>query len=60
MATMCSFILIHMVSRHCNVLCLIVCKGRFNSIELLINMNSFGFIREACHAMGTCFEDKSL
>jgi hypothetical protein len=35
-------------------------KGRFNSIELLINMNSFGFIREACHAMGTCFEDKEI
>ena len=35
-------------------------KGRFNSIELLINMNSFGFIREACHAMGTTFDDKSL
>ncbi len=28
-------------------------NGRFNSIELLINMNSFGFIREACHALGT-------
>ena len=24
----------------------------FNSIELLINLNSFGFIREACNAMG--------
>ncbi len=32
----------------------------FNSIELLINMNSFGFIREACNAMGTKFEDKDL
>ncbi len=35
-------------------------RGRFNSIELLINMNSFGFIREACHAMGTNFDDKAL
>lgn len=29
---------------------------KFNSIELLINMNSFGFIREACNAMGTRLE----
>ena len=35
-------------------------KGKFNSIELLINMNSFGFIREACNAMGTSFEDKEI
>src|SRR5699024_5509087 len=35
-------------------------KGRFNSIELLINMNSFGFIREACHVLGTVFDDKAL
>ncbi|MGI6670445.1 MAG: three-Cys-motif partner protein TcmP [Christensenellales bacterium] len=35
-------------------------KGQFNSIELLINMNSFGFIREACHAFGTVFDDKAL
>jgi len=33
-------------------------KGRFNSIELLVNMNSFGFIREACNAFGTSFDDK--
>ncbi len=26
-------------------------NGRFNSIELLINMNSFGFLREACRAL---------
>lgn len=26
--------------------------SKLNSIELLINLNSFGFIREACHAMG--------
>ena len=34
----------------------------FYSIELLINMNSFGFIREACHAMGTTFsiDDKAI
>ncbi|MCD7762779.1 MAG: three-Cys-motif partner protein TcmP [Lachnospiraceae bacterium] len=31
-------------------------SGKFNSIELLINMNSFGFIREACNAMGTKFK----
>lgn len=35
-------------------------KGKFNSIELLINMNSFGFIREACHAMGASFDDKEI
>ena len=35
-------------------------SGKFNSIELLINMNSFGFIREACHAMGTTFDDRTL
>lgn len=35
-------------------------KGQFNSIELLINMNSFGFIREACHALGATFDDKEL
>ena len=28
----------------------------FNSIELLINLNSFGFISEACHALGTDFD----
>lgn len=33
---------------------------QFNTIELLINMNSFGFIREACHAYGTTFDDKAL
>lgn len=31
-------------------------KGSYNSIELLINMNSFGFIREACHALGANLE----
>lgn len=34
-------------------------KG-FNSLELLINMNSFGFIREACRALGTSFDDDSI
>ena len=28
---------------------------RFNSIELLINMNSFGFIREGCRVLGVKF-----
>ena len=31
-------------------------NGQFNTIELLINMNSFGFIREACNAMGMQFK----
>lgn len=31
-------------------------NGQFNTIELLINMNSFGFIREACNALGTTFK----
>ena len=35
-------------------------RKHFNSIELLINMNSFGFIREACHALGTSFNDKAI
>ena len=30
-------------------------NGQFNSIEILINMNSFGFIREACNVMETKF-----
>lgn len=29
----------------------------FNSIELLINMNSFGFIREACRALDVTYSD---
>jgi len=29
----------------------------FNSIEMLINMNSFGFIREACRALGVAYND---
>lgn len=31
-------------------------NGQFNTIELLINLNSFGFIREACNTMGTKFK----
>ena len=31
-------------------------NGRFYSIELLINMNSFGFIREGCRVMGKQFK----
>ena len=31
-------------------------NGQFNSIELLINMNSFGFIREGCRVMGQQFK----
>lgn len=30
--------------------------SKFNSIELLINMNSFGFIREGCRVMGKQFK----
>lgn len=34
---------------------------RFNSIELLINMNSFGFIREGCRVLGVKFgEDEFM
>lgn len=32
----------------------------FNSIELLINMNSFGFIREGCRVLGTLFKDEEI
>ena len=35
-------------------------NGLFPSIELLINMNSFGFFREACRALGTSFEDEEI
>lgn len=31
-------------------------NGQFNTIELLINMNSFGFIREGCRVMGQQFK----
>ncbi len=30
-------------------------NGQFNTIEILLNFNSFGFLREACNAMGTKF-----
>jgi three-Cys-motif partner protein len=33
---------------------------KFNSIELLINMNSFGFIREGCRVLGGKFGDESI
>jgi len=29
----------------------------FNSIEMLINLNSFGFLREACRVLGASYED---
>ena len=32
----------------------------FNSIELLINMNSFGFIREGCRVLGALFKDEEI
>ncbi len=32
----------------------------FNSIELLINMNSFGFFREACNALGAKYDNASI
>ncbi len=34
--------------------------GKFNSIELLINMNSFGFIREGCRVLGASFENNDI
>lgn len=33
---------------------------KFNSIELLINMNSFGFIREGCRVLGEDFDNESM
>lgn len=35
-------------------------RSHFNSIELLINMNSFGFIREACHSLGMTYDNISF
>lgn len=35
-------------------------KYKFNSIELLINMNSFGFIREGCRVLGVPFENSDI
>ena len=34
-----------------------IAENSFNSIEMLINMNSFGFIREACRAMRIEYKD---
>lgn len=34
--------------------------SHFKSVELLINLNSFGFIREACHALGANFDDPEI
>ncbi len=33
---------------------------KFNSVELLINLNSFGFIREACRVLGVKFDVDSI
>lgn len=33
---------------------------KFNGIELLINLNSFGFIREGCRVLGVNFGDEAL
>ena len=35
-------------------------NSKFNTIELLINMNSFGFVREACHALGIEYTDVDI
>lgn len=35
-------------------------NGQFNTIELLINMNSFGFIREGCRALGVVFKENDI
>ena len=35
-------------------------SGRYNSVELLINHNSFGFIREGCRVLGVSFGDETL
>lgn len=33
-----------------------IARMNFRSVELLMNMNSFGFVREACHALGANFD----
>nr|WP_288828354.1 three-Cys-motif partner protein TcmP [uncultured Clostridium sp.] len=33
---------------------------KYNSVELLINLNSFGFIREGCRVLGVNFGDETL
>lgn len=35
-------------------------SGKFNSVELLINLNSFGFIREGCRVLGVNFGDETF
>lgn len=35
-------------------------QSGFNSIELLINMNSFGFIREACRVLNVNFKSEDI
>lgn len=37
-----------------------IASGDYNSVELLINMNSFGFVREACHALGATYDVQEL
>lgn len=34
--------------------------GMYNSVELLINLNSYGFIREGCRVLGVSFGDETL
>ena len=33
---------------------------KYNSVELLINLNSFGFIREGCRVLGVNFGDETV
>lgn len=33
---------------------------KYNSVELLINLNSFGFIREGCRVLGVNFGDEEV
>ena len=33
---------------------------KYNSVELLLNLNSYGFIREGCRVLGVNFEDETL
>jgi hypothetical protein len=37
-----------------------IAAGDYKSVELLINMNSFGFVREACHALGATYDVQEL
>lgn len=37
-----------------------VSSGKFKSVELLINLNSFGFIREGCRVLGVKFGDETI